>query len=468
MKASKRGMSLVELLIGTVVTGLLMVLLSRIFSATLRSNRVNQQGTSLFQNSEFALALLDGDLKDAGYRGGNRASFGGTNPTETQAENFTYIVRWPFTIDFTVAAANGLAGIDDIAGIAESPLPTIVHQAGVGTASDSLGLVRVTEIDNTTTADTYSLEYLLYGVANGELTRLQQDLDCTAPVNANSVCTLNGANGGAEPTVEGVEDLQVFFKLRRLQGGQSVYTPNLPADVSDVASIVVYLRIRAPIPDPNYSDTVAYPSNSVDLPTGVLLDGTAIANWTDLGVPAIAPPNDTFRRDERIVEIGLNNSQPCNQVPILWPADRIPTNTNQAISSTHNGMNTPGPGNFGWVTWNGDNGTPALLNSLNFPELSRLTYTDPTITDVTDPARHNLQIGSVVRGLPGNKTPGATAMAQYANQVILAPIWEDVEGVGANLTYTIGGFARILLLPSSTIDDLQGIYLGTASDTCTI
>ena len=466
MKASKRGMSLVELTIGVAVTGLLMVLLSRIFSATLRSNRVNQQGTSLFQNSEFAVALLDGDLKDAGYRGGNRASFGGTTPTETQVDNFSFIVRWPFSIDFDVVVANGLIGIEDISGIDEVPLPTIVYQAGVGPTSDSLGLVRVIGIDDTTATDTYNLEYILYGSANGELTRLQQALNCTAPVNANSVCRLDGVNGGPEPTVEGVEDLQVFFKLRRLQGGQSIYTPNLPADVSDVASIVVYLRIRSPLADPNYSDTTAYPSDSVERPSGVLPDGTAIANWSDLGVPAIPALNDTFRRQEKIVEISLNNSQPCNQLPIAWPADRIPPGTNQAISSTHNG--NPGPGNFGWVTWDGNNGTPSLLNSINFPELSRLNYTDPTIDDVSDPARHNLQIGSVVRGLPGNRTPGNTALAQYANQVIMAPIWDSAEGNGANLTYTIAGFARILLLPTSTIDDLQGIYLGSASDTCTI
>ncbi len=468
MKTSKRGMTLVELLLGIAISGTLLVLLGRMFSATLRINRVNQQGTSLLQNSEFAVALLESELKDAGYRGGDRASFGGAPPNETQAENFAQVVRWPFSIDYDVAAANGLVGIEDVSGLSVSPLPTIVHVAGTGTSSDSVGLVRVIGIEDTTATDTYQLEYVLYGAENGEYTRLRQQMNCIAPVYANSVCTLDGGNSGRAPTIEGGEDLQVFFKLRRLQGGQPVYTDSFPGDVSDVASIGVYLRLRSPIADPGHTDTVAYPSDAVEPPSGVLPDGTAISSWSDLGVPVNQTYNDPFRRLEKVIEIGLNNSQPCNQLPIAWPANSIPTSTNQATSPTHNGYATPGPGNFGWVTWDGNNGTPALLNALNHPELSRLNYTDPTIADANDPARHNLQVGSVVEGLPGNRNPGNAALAQYANQVILAPVWDKAEGNGANLNYTIAGFARILLLPSSTIGNLQGVYLGPAGNACTI
>lgn len=225
------------------------------------------------------------------------------------------------------------------------------------------------------------------------------------------------------------------------------------------------MRLRATLADPDHTDSEIYP-NSSELPRDVLQDGSTIGQWSDIGALTAQPYNDAFSQQEKVLEISLVNSQPCNQLPLAWPADRIPNARNQAIVADHAG--NPGPGNFGWVTWDGDNSTPALLNSLNYPELSRTTYTDPTIADIDDPARHTLQVGSTVEGLPGNRTPGNVALAQYQNQVILAPVWDKAEGNGADLNYTITGFARILLLPGSTATNLQGVYLGSASETCTI
>ncbi|MEO0353430.1 MAG: hypothetical protein AAF268_01265 [Cyanobacteria bacterium P01_A01_bin.3] len=467
MMRSDRGMSFVELLIGAAISGLLLVLLSRIFSATLRTNRVNQQGTSLFQNSELAAAILQGDLQGAGYRGGDLGSFGGSPPSDQQADHFTNILRWPFTIDYADASAGGLLAIEDISGIAESPLPTIVHVPGTGNGSDILGLVRVVGIDDNSTASTYELEYVSYSSTNNNLTRFQQSLDCSAPVRSNSSCQLTGPTGRDDVAIEGLESFHVFFKLNRTQSGLPMYTSELPADISSVASVSIYMRLRATLADPNYTDTDTYP-NSPELPSGVLQNGTAIDQWSQIGVPTTQPYNDSFRRQEKVLEISLVNTQPCNQLPLAWPAHSIPNARNQAISANHAGNATPSPGNFGWVTWNGDNGTPALLNSLNYPELSRITYTDPTIADVDDPARYTLQVGSVVEGLPGNRTPGNAAISQYQNQVVMAPVWERAEGNGANLNYTITGFVRILLLPGSTAGNLQGVYLGSASETCTI
>ncbi|MGK7913407.1 MAG: PilW family protein [Synechococcus sp.] len=467
MRRSDRGMTFVELLIGSVISGVLILLIGRIFSASVRTNRVNQQGTSLFQNSELAAAILQGDLQGAGYRGGNVTSFGGSSPNDQQAAHFTNIVRWPFTIDFTAASNSGLLGIEDISGIAESPLPTVVYVPGSDADSDVLGLVRVIGIDENSTQDTYALEYVSYGSTNGNLTRLQQSLSCSAPVRSNSSCRLSGANSGNDVAIEGLESFHAFFKLNRTQSGLPVYTSELPADISSVASVGIYMRLRATLADPNFTDSEIYP-NSPELPRGVLQDGTPISQWSDIGVPAVQPYDDAFRRQEKVLEISLVNSQPCNQLPLAWPVDSIPNARNQAIVANHAGNATPGPGNFGWVTWNGDNSTPALLNSLNFPELSRTTYTDPTVADIDEPARHTLQVGSTVEGLPGNRTPGNVALSQYENQVVLAPVWNKAEGAAQDLNYTIVGFARILLLPGSTQNNLQGVYLGSASETCTI
>lgn len=99
------------------------------------------------------------------------------------------------------------------------------------------------------------------------------------------------------------------------------------------------------------------------------------------------------------------------------------------------------PGNFGWLTWTGDNGIPSLVTSLNPPGDS-MTYINPR-----NPDDHTVSIGDWVEGRPGvaNASPVRNALDRLQTVEIIVPVWDDVEGSGDNTRYRVSNFARIRL-----------------------
>ncbi|MGK7912825.1 MAG: hypothetical protein AB4050_15330 [Synechococcus sp.] len=471
MNVRSRGTTFIEILIAMLVGAGLLVFVSQILPRTLRANRVNEQATDVNQNAAVVAALLMLDVKDAGFRGGTEASFDicdTCSPTSDQVGNLLDIVKWPFTLDASGALSAGLLGIPNISGITDDPLPILTHVPGTGSNPDALGFVRVLEIDDATSdvADIYDAEFVLYTVdtTDEELVRLRQDLTCDGTfvtTGAGSECRLDGGNSGQQPAVEGIEDIQFFFKLRNEVGGQPVYTSTLPSNVSSVASVGVYTRARSNISDPNFTDTASYPASDL-LPTGNLVGGMALSNWSQLGITTTGPFNDTFRRIEKVQEIALRTTPACNLLPIGWPAAAIPSTAGSPTSVTFT-TSTPGPGNFGWLSWEGSNSVPTLVRSINYPNLVSSTYRDPTDTSDT-----TLDAGGFVEGMPGNKQPGASALSQYIGIPIVVPLYGATSGTGSNLNYEISGFASIVLDGTSTITSLSGTYLGEASVTCTL
>ncbi|WP_156820141.1 PilW family protein [Synechococcus sp. PCC 7336] len=459
-----RGLTLLELLIAVSLSAILLFALGKVFSSALRSNRVNEQATSLTQDAEVAAAILQNDVKNVGFVGGDTDSFGTTSPSATQIANFVSTFRWPFTLDDTIASAANLVGVVNVSGSTD-PLPTLFKIEGTGTDSDTLSFLRVNRIDNSTGASAIGLQYNAYTVVGDNLTRLRQSLDCAGTFTPNSVCTLDGVNNGDQPVVAGVEAFHVFFQLKNANGGNAVYTSNLPNDVTNIASIGIYFRTRATLEDPNTNNSQTFPSNAVERPTGVLTDGTAISNWADLGVPTEPPYNDRFRRIEKILEISMPNRQPCNLLPIGWPQTSLGA-VGVETTVTTSGGSMPGAGNFGWLSWNGSTSANYLREIVTNPILSNTGYIDPSISEVSDPDRYTLQQGSVVEGATGVNSSVGDALKAYENQIVLVPIWSNVEGVGSNLNYTINGFARIFLTSGASIASLTGTFLGTTDGAC--
>ena len=475
MNNRNRGATLVEVLVAMLVGAGLLTFVSQVLPRTLRANRVNEQATDVSQNAEIVAALMMLDIKDAGFRGGTEESFSicdTCSPTGDQVDNLLDIVNWPFTINATTATNARLVGITDISGRTDDPLPILTHLPGTGSDPDTLGFVRVIEIENAASdvADIYDLEFVQYTVdtVDEELVRLEQDLTCdgtTVSPGTGSECRLDGGNSGQQPAVLGIEDIQFFFKLRGDNGGQPIYTSTLPSNISSVASVGVYIRARSSISNPNFSDKNIYPATDL-LPNGVLVGGTTISNWGQLEVPTTGPYNDTFRRVEKVQEIALRTTPACNLLPIGWHQD--PVSGLGAVGSTltavHPGTETPGTGNFAWLSWDGSNNVPDLVESITHPNLSSSIYRDPTDTNDT-----SMNKGNWVEGMPGNKTPGASALSQYIGIPIVVPLWSNHNGAGgANYNYEINGFASILLQSISTISNLTATYLGEASDTCAL
>jgi hypothetical protein len=148
----------------------------------------------------------------------------------------------------------------------------------------------------------------------------------------------------------------------------------------------------------------------------------------------------------------------CALYPIALYLNTVLTATaGQALPDIYTGA---GPGNFGWLSWTGAQGEPALATSLTPPGDSD-TFINPY-----NPADHVVSTGDWVRGRPGvaNAKSIRDALDALKNRVITVPVWDTVAGQGSNLKYRVAGFARVQItgyrLPGQ--NRLSAIYWGGA------
>jgi len=130
----------------------------------------------------------------------------------------------------------------------------------------------------------------------------------------------------------------------------------------------------------------------------------------------------------------------CNLYPIALHADSlVGAQPGDVLPDILNGTQ---PGNFGWLTWTGDNGVPTLIASLTLPGNSH-TYVNPD-----DPNDHIISIGDWVVGKPGvaNARKIRNALDELMNIDIVVPIWGATTGNGTNTRYQVTGFATVRIL----------------------
>lgn len=113
------------------------------------------------------------------------------------------------------------------------------------------------------------------------------------------------------------------------------------------------------------------------------------------------------------------------------------------------------PGNFGWLTWDGQNNIPALAQSLVPPGNSYLYYNPGTPANNWTPNYndHVINVGDWVQGAPGNKNSSQVRgnLNQYfmptANprHIMIIPLYDDVAGQGSHSNYRVASFAAFWL-----------------------
>ncbi|MCL4264506.1 MAG: tandem-95 repeat protein [Anaerolineae bacterium] len=130
----------------------------------------------------------------------------------------------------------------------------------------------------------------------------------------------------------------------------------------------------------------------------------------------------------------------CNLYPIALSANTLAgALPGDVLPDILNGSQ---PGNFGWLTWTGDNGVPTLVASLTPPGNSH-TYVNPY-----DPSDHLVSTGDWVRGKPGvsNAQKVRQALDALMSIDIVVPIWDVAQGNGANTVYQVSAFATVRIL----------------------
>jgi uncharacterized protein YegL len=177
-------------------------------------------------------------------------------------------------------------------------------------------------------------------------------------------------------------------------------------------------------------------------PVFVTVSGSAVAEGT-LQQSVEVGWGFGFAQTSNVVTIQIGEGEPpetCALYPIALHQSTlagVPAGT--IINDIYNGS---GPGNFGWLTWAGDNNTPALIASLTIPGNSH-TYVNPY--NAND---HMVSIGNWVEGRPGVANANAVrdALDTLKGVNIVVPVWDAVEGQGSNVNYHVVGFARIRLM----------------------
>jgi hypothetical protein len=102
-----------------------------------------------------------------------------------------------------------------------------------------------------------------------------------------------------------------------------------------------------------------------------------------------------------------------------------------------------GPGNFGWLGWDGCTNSPCIRQSLA-PAGNSEAYVNPY-----QPDDDVVTVGDWVEGSTGVANTGnIQALLDYFidNEIPMTiVVWDEIEGTGSNLNYRVRGFAHFLL-----------------------
>ncbi len=136
----------------------------------------------------------------------------------------------------------------------------------------------------------------------------------------------------------------------------------------------------------------------------------------------------------------------------LYPFTRrnIPIEKNQLMTLRILDNADTLPGNFGWLTWDGQNNVPALCVSLTPPGNSQIYYNPGTPPSWTPNYNdHVINVGDWVQGAPGNMNANCVRSWldwHIANKTpMVIPLYDDVAGQGSHGNYRVASFAAFEL-----------------------
>jgi len=133
----------------------------------------------------------------------------------------------------------------------------------------------------------------------------------------------------------------------------------------------------------------------------------------------------------------------------LYPFTRrnIPINTGEMVELRIVDNADTLPGSFGWLTWDGQNNTQALCDSLADDGNSEI-YFNPGTPDNGWTADHNdhaIEVGKWVQGAPGNKNGNCVDEWldwHIANKTaMIIPLYDEVAEQGSHANYKVASFA---------------------------
>lgn len=178
------------------------------------------------------------------------------------------------------------------------------------------------------------------------------------------------------------------------------------------------------------------------------------------------------RSNESGIEGEIDTIGPvCDAYPFVLHENALVGKLNQAVDI----FGGPGGSDFGWLTWNPNNGTGAVSAVYLRDELktSRTPLND--YTNARDPNDTLLTVGDYVASLQGTNTAVESSyhlVSALIGQTIRIPVYDSyVHGTGGEAdAYHISGFAWVRIESSGNINlsgkTVYATYLGDATDAC--
>lgn len=160
--------------------------------------------------------------------------------------------------------------------------------------------------------------------------------------------------------------------------------------------------------------------------------------------------------------------EPDRLQPLAVRCDQASLETCFTFGQTYDIFEGGGPGNFGWLSWNGGNNAPYVEYMLNPDSVPNPLdgYVDPR-TGCAD-----LAIGCWVQGLPGvtNASGNQNELDKWMNKKLTIVVWDTSAGSGSNTDYRVVGFATFVLtdysLPQKRVTGRFERWV-TAGEICT-
>jgi uncharacterized repeat protein (TIGR01451 family) len=268
----------------------------------------------------------------------------------------------------------------------------------------------------------------------------------------NTVTVTDDGSSGPDPTPDNNTAVDVDSVVNTPTPTPTA-TPTATQTATDTPTpTATQTATDTPTPTTTPSPTASYTPTPSDTPTPTATEtptptDTPTSTATDTSTPTATPtatdtptPTTTPSSTPTATQTPTATPMPaCELYPIALHANSLEgVAVGDIIQDIFNGAQ---PGNFGWLTWTGDNSIPSLVTSLTPPGDSNTYINARNLDD------HTVSIGDWVQGRPGvaNAILVRDALDRLRTIDIMVPVWDEVEGSGANTQYHVSNFALVRL-----------------------